>query len=365
MRKITFFLTDMKNFFRITFIKISLIFITAMGLFGGFTWRHLRKKGINDWMFLLNDVPLYKHNSIMGKDGQKFHSSDIAPMFFYFETLKKNEKNYLEMFTKRYLLDEASLDIFDKNIITLDDGYRIHSFFSQKEGNKKLLVFIHGIVMTIFRDSYTGLLPHSIRRYFQDEFDILVPEFPGSTINPYVNDEENFEKMLDVCAKWVKKNYSGKEILLIGHSFGCWLTLGLAKRLEDENISIILNNPFYDSQTAMAWTLPVSKKLTYSLTKKRYSNDERLKDLGAKNIFILATPKDPICPYTDALKLKEQYGFIKFVNICADSRGFIYKYHAHVNFEQNFWLAQHLHDDQYLFTEEAYDVFKQQFVTQL
>lgn len=217
--------------------------------------------------------------------------------------------------------------------------------------------------MSIFRKTLISDKDYSLKKYFQDEYDILIPELPGSSINVYKNDEENFLKMLDVCAAWIKKNYEGKKIIVSGHSFGCWLALGLAYRLQNEDVSVILNNCFYDSQSAIIWTLfPLNKKFIKTFTGKIYSNDDILKNLNhVKNIFILAQKKDFFCSYQDSVKLKQKYKNIKLINIFPDSRNFPYSQHHRINFEENFWIASNIENKNYSFIEDNYVTFYKNF----
>lgn len=215
--------------------------------------------------------------------------------------------------------------------------------------------------MTIFRKTLIGEKPYSLQTYFKNDFDILIPEWPGTSINDYKNDKENFEKMTDVCAKWLREKYQGKKIIIGGHSFGCWLALCLAKKLQDQDIVIILNNAFYDNQTAMLWTLsPFNKKFLQSVTTKVYKNDEILQTLKHlhKKIFILANPKDLICPYQDSQNLKRQNPEIELLNIFPDSRNFVYKNHMKINFEENFWIATNAVKEKYYLTEKDYNDYK-------
>jgi predicted esterase len=311
-------------------------------------------------MFVPNDIPLYKNNTIMTKQGKTFHSSEISQMYKKFENLKSLEKNYIAEFCKEYDLNETSLKIFNENIITLNNDYKLHCFYESKK-NGKVFIFFHGIFTTIFRKNLIGETPYSLRTYFKNDFDILIPEWPGTSINDYKNDKENFEQMIDVCAEWLKKKYQGKKIIIGGHSFGCWIALGLVKKLEDRDLTVILNNIFYDNQTAILWTLsPFHKKFLKSVTTRIYKNDELLQSVKHlhKKIFILAHPKDFVCSYEDAQKLKSQNPEIKLLDIFPDSRNFSYENHTKINFEENFWIAQNAVEGKYFLKEEDYTKFK-------
>ena len=343
-------------------LKIILAFIPVACIMFFFGWCFTKPTRTNDLMFLVDDIPLYKSNAIVNHKGKKYTSTQIAKMFWTFEKLKIDYDDYIEKFLREYPLSESSIKLFDQNIIKLDDDYQIRAFY-QKTSNDKIFIFIHGILMSIFRKSLIGEEDYSLRKYFQDDFDILIPELPGSSINVYKNDEENFLKMLDVCAAWIKKNYSGEKIVISGHSFGCWLALGLAHRLKSENVSVILNNCFYDSQSAIIWTLsPLSKKFIKKITAQVYSNDDLLKDLNSvKTIFILAQKKDFICPYDDAKKLGKKYKNVQLIDIFPDSRNYSYEYHHRINFEENFWIASNIENKNYSFTKDNYKIFYKKF----
>lgn len=316
-------------------------------------------------MFVTDDFPFYQKNVISKDKSTECYSSEIAKIYWEFEQLKAENKNYIEEIQKKYDLSEFSIKIFDNNIITLDSDYKIRSFYEKVEGHKKVIVFFHGILMSIFRKSFLSNEPYSLRAYFKNDFDILIPELPGSSINTYQNDEKNFEKMVDVCAKWLRDHYQGKKIFIGGHSFGCWLALKLAEKLQDQDVVVMLNNVFFNNQTATVWTLsPVNEKLIKSVTTNVYDNNEilqRIKPLH-KRIFLLAHPKDFVCPYEDAKKLKSQNPDVHLVNLFKDSRNLNYRYHTKINFEENFWIAQNAHKNSTFFTKGNYQQFKQKLL---
>lgn len=312
-------------------------------------------------MFVTDDLPFHQKNVITKDKKTEYHSSEIAKIYWEFEQLKTEKQDYIKEFQNKYNLSERSIQIFDKNIITLDPDYQIRCFYEKAEGHEKVIIFFHGILMSIFRKSFLSDKPYSLRTYFKNDFDILIPELPGSSINTYQNDEKNFEKMVDVCAKWLRDNYQGKKIFIGGHSFGCWLALKLAEKLQDQDITVILNNVFFNNQTATVWTLsPVNEKFLKTVTTNVYDNNEilqRLKPLHEK-IFILAHPEDRICPYEDAKKLKSLNPNVRLINIFKDSRNLSYHQHIKINFEENFWIAQNASHGAKFFTKENYKKFK-------
>lgn len=326
----------------------------------------------NNLMFVTDDIPLLKKNVIKTEKDNVLYLSQIVQAYKEYKILKLKDENYKEQLVNKYKLSARSLEIFD-NIITLDDQYQINSlFFNNKQD--KIFVFCHGILMSIFRENLISEKNHSLYTYFKDDFDVLIPEWPGSSINNYKNDKKNFERMIDVCAEWLKKNYNGKKIIISGHSFGCWLALGLAKKLKDQDITVILNNAFYDNQTAILWTLspihdkffkPVNDKFLKAVTTKEYRNNIVLQDLYDihEKIFILANPRDMVCPYHDAQKLKLENPRINMLDVLTDSRNFVYKTHTKINFEENFWIAQNVINNNYVLTENDYNAFKKGLVS--
>jgi len=346
-------------------LKISLLVIfIGMIVIITFLFFNAPEKNSN-LMFVSNDLPFYTNNVIISKKNQQFHSSEIAKFYWDFEKLKNENTNYIEEFKKKHDLSERSIEIFDKNIITLNPNYKIRSFYKKAEEHDKIVVFLHGILVSIFRKTFLSDATHSLVTYFKDDYDILIPELPGSSINTYCNDKKNFEKMLNVCEKWLREQYQGKKILICGHSFGCWMALKLAEKLQDQDINVILNNPFFDNQTATVWTLsPINKKFLTSVTTKIYDNNEVLQKIKHlhKKIFILTHPLDFVCPYEDAKKLKDQNPNVNFVHIFNDSRNFNYKNHIKINFEEDLWIAQNASNDPDFFTEENYKKFYQGFV---
>lgn len=346
--------------FKIIFITILIELILVLTFLFSNT-----PEGNSNLMFFTDDFPFYQKNVISKEKDKVVPSAEIAKIYWEFEQLKTETPNYIEKFQKKYDLSERSIQIFDKNIITLDPDYQIRSFYEREEKHGKVIVFFHGILMSIFRKSFLSDEPYSLRTYFKNDYDILIPELPGSSINKYQNDELNFEKMVEVCAKWLIDHYHGKKIFIGGHSFGCWLALKLAEKLQDQDITVILNNVFFNNQTATVWTLsPVNEKLIKSVTTNVYDNNEilqRIKPLH-KKIFLLAHPQDFICPYEDAKKLKSQNPDVHLVNLFKDSRNLDYRYHTKINFEENFWIAQNANEDAIFFIEKNYKKFKQGFI---
>jgi pimeloyl-ACP methyl ester carboxylesterase len=105
---------------------------------------------------------------------------------------------------------------------------------------KPAIIFIHG-----FRGSHYGLL--SVASYFEDDYDIFVPDIPGSGTA-----KELDNKTLDGYAEWLHNyilNHGLKKPYVVGHSMGSMIVSHFVKKYPDDVAQkVVLMSPVFRSK---------------------------------------------------------------------------------------------------------------------
>ncbi|MDR2402071.1 MAG: alpha/beta hydrolase [Cytophagales bacterium] len=315
---------------------------------------------VNDVMFHIYTDPYEDINCIKNHAGDKLPVPEIVK---YYKGFLENKDR------KDFDLDDYSVEFLTKNIIDVGPAdYRLKAYY-KNSAKDCLFVYFYGVGKTMFWTSLTGNPYYTLKTNLQNDFDILIPEYPGYGVNNFKNDRKNLEKMVGVYADWIQENYHGKKIIIGGHSFGCWIALSLTNKLADENVNVILNNPFYNNQTTMLWA--VGKKygetLTKFLTFVEYENDKLIKSLGGKNvnIYITSLKEDKVCAYEDSVRLSKLCDYVHLIDLCDNSKNFKHRIHRYVNHEQNLWISRNILNEKFYFSEADYDLFKNSILKRL
>ena len=309
---------------------------------------------INDVMFNIFTDPYEDINCIKDLEGNKLSIPAIKKCY---DSLREDKNR------KDLGIDDASIEFLTNDIIDIGpQDYTLKAYYKNFEKDQ-LFVYFYGVGKTMFWTSLTGDPYYTLKTNMKNDFDLLIPEYPGYGVNNFKTDRKNLEKMLDVYTEWITDNYHGKKIIIGGHSFGCWLALKLANALvEEENIDVIMNNPFFNNQTSMLWVAgrKYGEKFVKLLTSVEYENDKLIKNLEGKNvnIFITAIKKDAVCSYDDAVKLAELGDYVHFIKVKNNSRNFKHTIHRYVNHEQNLWIAKNILQKNYNIAPEDYEKFK-------
>lgn len=308
---------------------------------------------INDVMFHIYTDPFEDINCIKDKAGNKLPVPTIAK---YYKCLLK-DKNRTDLD-----LDDYSIEFLTKKIIDVGpDDYKLKAYY-QNSGKENLFVYFYGVGKTMFWTSLTGNPYYTLKTNMEKDFDLLIPEYPGYGVNNFKNNHKNLDRMIDVYVKWIKEHYGGKNIIIGGHSFGCWLALKLANQLEGEQVNLILNNPFFNNQTSMITVAGATygERLVKFLSSVEYENDKLIKNLEGRNVHVYLTPlrKDKICAYEDSVKLAKIGDYVHMIKVKDNSRKFKHIIHRYVNHEQNRWIAQNIVAGNFNFNQEDYELFK-------
>ena len=307
---------------------------------------------INDLMFILLNEPFKTINSVKNKNNESL------PLPIILDNIKKIKENKIN-------IEDSDLNDYSKNLLSneiIEIGNKNDKFKAYYKNSNKvnLIVYFHGCGKSIFWKSLTGDYNYSLVSNFKDDFDIFIPEYPSYLAG---NNKKKFELMIKECAKWIRKNYNGQKIIIGGHSFGCWLALFLANKLKDQDINVILNQPFYDNKRAMVWTAQkfIGEKISNFLASVEYDNAKlilKLKKNKDLNIYITALETDHLCKYEDSIELSKLGDKIHFMHIMVNSYDFEHTKHRHINHEQNLWIAKNVIEGKYKLKLEDYNVFK-------
>lgn len=151
---------------------------------------------LNDVMFHIFTDPYEDINCIRNQAGDKLPVPEIV----------KHYKAILEGKNIKDLdLDDYSIDFLTKKIIEVGpEDYKLKAYY-QNSNKDNLFVYFYGVGKTMFWTSLTGNPYYTLKTNMQNDFDILLPEYPGYGINNHKNDRKNFEKMVKVYADWLKK----------------------------------------------------------------------------------------------------------------------------------------------------------------
>lgn len=183
--------------------------------------------------------------------------------------LFKPDKNYISP-------QEANLSDVRENMLTMSDGIKVMTWV--KDGNKDLpaLLFFHGN-----RGQMAEFAPQ-ILRFNKDGHGVFLAEYRG-----YGNSEGkiNQEKMFSDAAEvydWIKKQGYSK-VILIGYSFGCAASIGLADKRDVDGL--ILISPFASLSRL------VSEKYPFSdwVLKDDYPSEKTIQKLTAPILIIHGT----------------------------------------------------------------------------
>ena len=187
---------------------------------------------------------------------------------------------------------KANLNDVNENILTMSDGTKVMTW--SKEGDKNLpaILFFHGN-----RGQIAEFAPQIVR-FNQDGYGTFLAEYRG-----YGNSEGkiNQEKMFSDGAEifdWVKsKGYS--KIIVIGYSFGCAASIGLANKREIDGLVLIA--PFASLSRLVAEKYPFSDWIL----KDNYPSEKSIQNI-TKPILIIHSTTDNLIPVHHAKILYEK-----------------------------------------------------------
>ena len=194
----------------------------------------------------------------------------LATLYFLQDSLLfKPDNNYISP-------QKANLTDVSENMLTMSDGTKVMTW--SKEGDKQLpaILFFHGN-----RGQIAEFAPQIIS-FNKQGYSTFLAEYRG-----YGNSEGkiNQEKMFSDGAEifdWIKnKGYS--KIIVIGYSFGCAASIGLASKRDVDGLVLI--SPF------ASLTRLVSEKYIFSnwILKDKYPSEKTIQKLTAPILIIHGT----------------------------------------------------------------------------
>ncbi len=126
---------------------------------------------------------------------------------------------------------------------------------------KQSLVMLHG-----WCGSADDFAPQ--KQYFQDQYDVLIPNWMDLIAGNILNDENIFEKAAETLSEWIQSQ-TNQSPILIGHSLGGILALHLAVNYNVKtNGIIVLDSSLPLSVDRIAAYKSLAQKLMRKLDKK-------------------------------------------------------------------------------------------------
>jgi pimeloyl-ACP methyl ester carboxylesterase len=205
--------------------------------------------------------------------------------FLQDKLLYKPDKNYISP-------QKANLNDVRENMLTMSDGIKVMTW--AKDGNKDLpaILFFHGN-----RGQMSEFAPQ-IMRFNKNGHGVFLAEYRGyGNSQGKINQEKMFSDGAEIY-DWIKKQGYSK-IVVIGYSFGCAASIGLADKRKVDGLVLI--SPFASLSRL------VSEKYPFSdwLLKDDYPSEKTIQKLTAPILIIHGTA-DRLVPVHHAKILYEQ-----------------------------------------------------------
>ena len=199
--------------------------------------------------------------------------------------LYKPDNNYITP-------QKANLNDVNENMLTMSDGVKIMTWF--KDGDKSIpaILFFHGN-----RGQIAEFAPQ-ILRFNEEGHGIFLAEYRGyGNSEGKINQEKMFSDGAEIFDLIKRRGYS--KIVVIGYSFGCAATIGLASKRDAEGLVLI--SPFASLTRLVAEKYPFSNWIL----KDKYPSEKTIQKLNAPILIIHGT-SDTLVPVHHAEILYKQ-----------------------------------------------------------
>lgn len=200
----------------------------------------------------------------------------LASLYFLQNSLLfKPDNNYISP-------KEAHLNDVKENMLTMSDGTKVMTWV--KDGNKNLpaILFFHGN-----RGQIAEFAPQ-ILSFSKDGYGIVLAEYRGyGNSEGKINQDKMFSDGTQIV-DWIKKKGYSK-IVVIGYSFGCAASIGLASKRNVDGLVLI--SPFASLSRLVAEKYPFSNWVL----KDDYPSEKLIQNLKPPILIIHGT-SDTLVP---------------------------------------------------------------------
>lgn len=187
---------------------------------------------------------------------------------------------------------------FEERFIEMQDGKMLHGLLFTIADPKGIVLYLHGNAGSL--GGWGGVAP----TFSNLGYDIFIPDYRGygKSEGSIAGEEPLYEDMQRVYDH-LKKEYTGDEIIVLGHSVGS----GMAAKLAADNSPklLILQAPFYSLKDLAKNTPPLNIFPSF-LFKYKFEVGKNLKQTSIP-VIILHGNEDEVIYYGSSVKLQQQF----------------------------------------------------------
>ncbi len=185
---------------------------------------------------------------------------------------------------------------FEELTIQTEDGIKLHGLLFKADSSKGLIFYLHGNAGAV--DSWGEMA--SV--YTTLNYDLFILDYRGfGKSEGTINSQEQLYKDVQAAYDILKTRYSEKDIIVLGYSIGT----GPATKIASTNSPklLLLQAPYYSLIDVMKNKIPYVPTF---LLKYKLETNKLIKECKMP-IVIFHGNKDEIFPYSNAIRLKENF----------------------------------------------------------